>query len=147
MRLAGWTYSYEKMPIEESIAHMAKVGFDGIELATGELYSTPIETLDDHRVDHVRTLLDRHKLTPVAVSALWRLATPTEAEWELEWAKWQRSIDVAARIGAPLVACGSGQPPEGWPRERLWSALRRNGRRIAGHAAQRGVMVAIEAEW
>src|SRR5438552_17067703 len=105
MRLAGRTYSYEKVPIEESLAHMATVGFDGIELATGDLYSTPIETLDERRVDEIKLLLDRHRLEPVAVSALWRLAPPTEAEWELEWTRWQRSIRVARQLGAPFVAC------------------------------------------
>ena len=41
MRLAGWTYSYEKVPIEESLAHMATVGFDGstIEYQSGEVIS------------------------------------------------------------------------------------------------------------
>jgi sugar phosphate isomerase/epimerase len=147
MRLAGWTYSYEKMPLEESVAHMASVGFDGLELATGDLYSTPIETLDERRVDEIKLLLEQHRLRPAAVSALWRLATPTEADWELEWAKWRRSIRVARQLGAPFVACGSGQPPEGWPRERLWGALRRNARRVAEYAAEHGVVVAIEAHW
>src|SRR5437867_3485181 len=139
MRLAGWTYSYEKMPLEESLAHMAAVGFDGVELATGDAYSTPIETLDERRVDEGKLLLDQHRL--------WPLATPTEAEWELEWAKWRRSIRVARQLGAPFVACGSGRAPEGWPRERLWATLRRNARRAAEYAAEHGVVVAIEAHW
>src|ERR671937_1193676 len=98
MRLAGWTYSYEKIPLEDSVAHMAAVGFDGLELATGEAHSTPIETLDDRRVDEVRTLLEHHRLEPAAVSALWRLTPPTEADWEAEWPRWRRSIEVAARL-------------------------------------------------
>jgi sugar phosphate isomerase/epimerase len=147
VRIAGWTYSYDKLPIEESIGHMARVGFDGIELATGEAFSTPIETLDDARVDRIGGLLDQHRLAPVAVSALWRLAPPSEAEWEREWPKWRRSIEVAARLGAPFVAAGSGSAPEGWSREQLWDALLRNGRRVADYAAERGVVVAIEAHW
>jgi sugar phosphate isomerase/epimerase len=147
MRLAGWTYSYQKMPLEESVAHMAAVGFDGLELATGQPYSTPIETLDERRVDEIKRLLDRHRLPPVAVSALWRLAPPTEAEWELEWEKWRRSVDVAGQLGASFVACGSGQAPEGWTREQIWSTLRRNAGRVAEYAAERGVVLALEAHW
>jgi sugar phosphate isomerase/epimerase len=147
MRLAGWNYSYEKMPIEESVAHMASLGFEGMELATGEAYSTPIETLDDRRVDEVKRLLERHRIEPVAVSALWRLAPPSE-EWERdEWPRWRRSIEVAARLGARLVGAGSGHADPAWPRERLWQALLANGRRVAEYAGERGVVVAIEPHW
>lgn len=147
MRLAGWTYSYDRMPIEESIAHIAATGYDGFALATGDSFSTPIDALDDALVDRVRGLAHQHALQPVAVSALWRLATPTEAEWETEWAKWRRSIEVAARLGAPFVDCGSGVAPPGWSRQQLWSALRRNARRIADYAADHGVVVTIEPHW
>jgi len=145
MRVAGWTYSYDKMPLEESLAHMAATGYDGVEIATGEPNSTPIDTLDDRRVAHLAGLLARHRLEPVAVSALFRLAPPKE-EWEAEWAKWRRSIDVAARLGAPFIACGSGQPAS-WERPWLWEALIRNGRQVAEYAQRSGVVVAIEAHW
>ena len=147
MRLAGWTYSYEKMPLEDSVAHMAAVGFDGLELATGEAYSTPIETLDDRRVDEVRALLDRHRLEPAAVSALWSLTPESDAQWEAEWLRWRRSIEVAARLGAPIVAAGSGAAPPDWPRERVWTTLLRNAGRVAEHAGERGVVVALEPHW
>lgn len=147
MRLGYWTYGYEKMPIEASLEHIASVGYGGVELATGDDYSTPIETLDDRRVDEIAHLLDRHHLEAVCVDAQWGLVAPTPAEWDARWAKFRRSIDVAVRLRAPFVEFGAGKAPEGWHREQVWEALHRNAFQVAEYAAERGVVCALEPHW
>jgi sugar phosphate isomerase/epimerase len=147
VKLAGWTYGYEKMPIEESVAHMASVGFRGLELATGDDHSTPIDTLDDARVDEVARLLDKHRMEAIAVSGLFGLVAPSPAEWEIRQRKFRRAIDVAARLGAPFVALGSGAAPQGWHREQVWTELRRNAMLVAEYACERGVTLALEPHW
>ena len=134
---AGWTYSYEKMPLEESVAHMASVGFDGVELATGEAYSTPIETLDERRVDEVKAAARApparagRGLGAVAAGA----AEPSRVG-ALEWPKWRRSIEVAARLGAPFVAAAARARPPG--RLAARAALDRPcGERAAGRRVRR----------
>src|SRR5687768_12487551 len=154
MRLAGWNYGYGRTPLEDAVAHMAGVGYEGMELATGDGHSTPLATLDDGRVRAIAALTGRHGLPIVAVSALFNLVSGDEAAWRDEWARWRRAIEVAALLGrsegvptTPFVACGSGAAPAGFDRPRLWSALRDNTRRVVQYAAEQGVTLAIEPHW
>ena len=147
MKLGNWTYGYEKMPLEESIAHMASIGYRGVELATGDDYSTPIDTLDDRRVDEIAALLERHRMEPTAVTGLFGLVAPTPTERDERLRKFRRAIEVAARLGAPYVAIGSGAAPQGWHREQVWDELRANAYAVAEYAGEKGVTIALEPHW
>jgi sugar phosphate isomerase/epimerase len=147
VRLGSWTYGYGKLPIEESLAHIAAVGYGGAELATGDDYSTPIDTLDDRRVDEILALFDRHRLVPTAVSGLFGLVATSAAEQQDRMRRFRRAVDVAARLGAPFVAIGSGAAPAGWHREQVWAELRRNAYLVAEYAGEKGVTVALEPHW
>ncbi|MBM4418846.1 MAG: sugar phosphate isomerase/epimerase [Chloroflexi bacterium] len=147
MRLAGWTYGYDGIPLEESIPHMTRVGYSGFELATGPTHSTPIDTLDAQRVDEVRRIAETHRLPVVAVSALFGFVPGSEADWAPRWANWRRAIDAAAALGAPVVAACSGGPPEGQTRVTYWPAMVRAVREVCAYAADRGIVVAVEPHW
>ncbi len=147
MRLGSWTYGYGKLPIEDSLAHIAAVGYGGAELATGDDYSTPIDTLDDRRVDEILALYDRHRLVPTAVSGLFGLVAPSVAEQQERLRRFRRAVDVAARLGAPFVAIGSGAAPADWHREQVWAEMRRNAYVVAEYAGEKGVTVALEPHW
>jgi sugar phosphate isomerase/epimerase len=147
MRLGSWTHGYGKMPIEESLAHMASVGYDGCELSTGDNYSTPIDTLDDRRIDEIRALYDKHRMVPTAVTSLFGVVAPTEEQWQEQWRKNKLSIDLAVKVGAPFFAFFAGDPPEGMHREQLWEMLRTHVAQIADYAGERGIIAAMEPHW
>lgn len=147
MRLAGWTYSYDGIPLEESVAHMARVGFSGFELATGETHSTPIDSLDARRVDDALRLSQEHNMPVVAVSALFGFVPESDAAWQTTMARWRRAIEAAVTLGAPFVASCSMGAPSGWTRDRFWPVMVSAAREVADYAADRGISVAIEPHW
>jgi sugar phosphate isomerase/epimerase len=145
MRIGYWTYGYEQTPPEEALPRLAAIGYRGIELCTQPNCSTPIETLDDRRVAAIKRLLGEHRLQTAPVDAHWGLVAPTPAAWEARLARFRRSIEVAAALGAPIVELSAGAAPPGWERARAWDALLEGAGEVAALAEAHGITLELEA--
>jgi D-psicose/D-tagatose/L-ribulose 3-epimerase len=145
MILGACTWIYGEAPLADTMARIADAGCDGVEL--------PGEP-DRMRVPEVRTLLARHRLTPVALTASCKapetrrdLAHPDPAVRAEAVAYVGRCLRFAAQVGVPLVQMlPSGEtrlaPLAGRADEWRWSVEAM--RLAAREAEQVGVRLAVE---
>lgn len=144
MRAGYYTYGFEMVPIEQSLPHIARCGFDGIELCTLPGYSTALETLDKERVQQIRRLLDEHGLELAAIGAHTTLMASDPDANAANLARLHGNIDLAATMGAPVVDTFSGAAPKDWSEEQAWETLAERTAALAAYAAERGVQIGFE---
>lgn len=141
-----WLPSY---PLDEVIRRLAAIGYDGIEIGCAAPHAWP-DYLSSSRRQELRQLLLREGL---AVSSLLPApgggpgcnpASPLEEERDFTVKHYKDVIDLAADLEAPLVLYVAGWQVFGTSREQAWRFSRDCLAEIGGHAAQRGVTIAVE---
>ena len=150
MLLGYNTWSMPMVDIDRSVAHLAKLGFDSLELTICKGWPTEATGLDPAERRRIRALIDDHGLvlsgcsgnTPVSVD---------EPEWAGNSGRIVAYLDFLAEIQKPgerlYLATTSGlppgmDPPTAW-HERRALLVERFGR-LAAHAHARGVTLHLE---
>lgn len=149
MKLAGSNYGAPTLPLDDVLAHCARLGFRGAELAVQPGYTTAVETLDGAAR---RAIAGAYRRFGLECSLVCYYGGPLSdpARGRGGEAALRAAIDLAAELAPvgpggtppPVTTTSGGRPPD-------WEALRE---RIAAgigdlchYAARRGVSLAMKA--
>jgi sugar phosphate isomerase/epimerase len=163
MKLAFSSNAFRGYSIEETIAILADLGYEGLELMADRPHAWP-EDLTPARLDSIRRALEKHRLKVSNVNAFMMCAykdPKTGRSGTFHWPSWidrdpdvrearirhtVACVDVAAAVGATTISTEPGGPLEGRPREEGYRLFSEGLRRAAGRAAEKGVTVCVEPE-
>lgn len=146
MKIGYSTWGMPKLPVDAALAHLAAIGFDGVELTVIPGFSTELDTLDSAERRRIRKLLDQHGLGLPAVAAHQPLLA-TEAEVHAE--NWRRltasailCVDLAGTDVVPVLNTTLGSDPNEWDSQQDL-ILERVGV-LVDYCSNREVVLAIE---
>ena len=146
MYLGFSTWAMPALPIDPVIAHLAKVGFDAIEICVLPNFSTALDKLDAAERQRIARLLRDHKLKLSAVNAYVDLMEPDETKFADNAAYVQRAADLAAAWiqdgRQPVVVSGFGGR-QGELTTRQGQLVERISK-LGDYAQARGVVLALE---
>jgi inosose dehydratase len=146
MKLGYTTWGMPKLPIDQAVAHIAGLGFDGIEIAVGPAWSTSLDTLDAAERKRILGLLQQHGLTLSAIAGHASLLEHEPEAHTANVARLQAAIDLAldwAQDGVPpYVNTLSGGRTADWEAQHGLFADRLA--EIVRYAEARGVILAME---
>jgi inosose dehydratase len=146
MLLGYSTWGMPALPIEVTMAHVADLGFDGIELTVVPGYSTELSRLDAAERRRIRRLLDRHGLALPSIAVHRDLVVEDQQQWSANLAYLRAAIDLAVELagpdGTPVInnLAGGRAGEFDLQRARLVERLRQ----VVDYAAPRGVTIALE---
>jgi sugar phosphate isomerase/epimerase len=123
MRLAFSSNAYLRFSIEETIARIAALGYEGIELLADVPHAWPAGLLDEQK-QVIRDSLDRHGLTISNINAFMMnaIADPRQPYWHPSWIDpdphyrairrehTKRALHLARDLGAPCLTTEPGGP-------------------------------------
>jgi protein FrlC len=141
-----WLPSY---PLEEAIRRIARIGYDGIEIGCAAPHAWPAY-LSAARRRELREIMDGEGLPAVSLLPApgggpgFNPASPYEEERQATVAQYKAVVDLAVDFGARLVLYITGWQIFGSTRAEAWKRSVDCLREIAEHAAERGVVIAIE---
>lgn len=146
MLLGYATWGMPALPIDVTLAHVARLGFDGIELTVVPGFSTELSKLDAAERRRIRRLLDQHNLALPSLAVHRDLVVDDPEQWAANFAYLRDAIDLAVDMegaeGKPVINNLVGGKSGDFDRQhaRLLERLRQ----VVDYAARRGVIVAIE---
>jgi sugar phosphate isomerase/epimerase len=145
MKLGYSTWGMPQVPIDEALAAIARMGYQGVEITVLPRYTTALETLDTGERRRIRRLLDTHGLELPAIAAHSSLLAEEPEAHAANMARLKGAADLAAEWGGehpPAVNTTTGGRREAWEevRHRLVDRIGE----LVDYARGRGVTVAIE---
>lgn len=145
MKLAFTTLGCPEWTLREIVENAARMGFDGVDFR-GLLQPLDITTLPEFTVDlnATKNLFRDHgvEFAGLSSSVCAGVVEPAEQQRQLDEAS--RYLELAARLGAPMIRIFGGNVPSGHTPDSIMPYLVDNLRRIADEAGHFGVTVAIE---
>ncbi len=148
MRLGFSTWSTQRLPLEETLRHVARVGYDAVEIAVNPGWSGQIDDLDAAARRRVRSILDDNRIDLAALVSGHRDQLADAATYEAGRQRFLRELDLAAEwsgVGRPPVLDVTvGGTSENWELLKHF-VVERVGATVA-LAEQRGLVVAIEPQ-
>ncbi len=150
MYLGFSTWAMPDLPIDPVIAHLAKLGFDAIEICVLPRFSTALANLDQAERNRIAQLLRDQNLKLSSVSSYIGLMDGDAAQFAENRDYIQRTVDLAAEwrdlwipTGQPPVVVSGlgGQPGDIAPRE---SQLVDRLNEVGEYAEVHGVTLAFE---
>lgn len=141
--------------LEDAVDCLADLGYDGVAW-TPDVHHLDVLRATDADIDAFHRLLEERGLRVIVETGArfvldarrkhhpTLLDEPEEARVRAQYLA--RCVDVAARVGAPLVTVWSGRAPEGLPPPVQLARLAAGLRALATHAARRGVRIGFEPE-
>ena len=146
MKLGFSSWGMPNVPVDQIIASLAEMGYDGVELTVTPGYSIDLDMLDEAYRKYVVRLLDMHDLDLPALAGHRSLVEQDELRAAESMRRLKGTVDLAvdwARGGTPpcLDTTAGGKPEE---YEVLKPMLEDRLGDLAGYAAERGVVIAIE---
>lgn len=146
MKIGYSTWGMPTLPVETALAHLAGLGFDGVELTVIPGFSTELDTLDSAERRRIRQLLNQHGLGLPAVAAHQPLLATEEdvhaENWRRLTASAELCADLAGTDGVPVLNTTLGIDPNGWNSQQDL-ILERVGT-LVDHCSTREVVLAIE---
>lgn len=146
MQLGCSTWGMPRVPIDEALGSIRRIGYTAVELTVLPGYTADLDTLDAAARRHLRTKLDALGLDLPAIAGHANLladdaSASSEARRRLR-AAVDLAVDLAGDSSPPALNTTAGGTPERWAelRGRLVDRLGE----LVGYAAERGVVVAIE---
>jgi len=142
----SWLPSYT---LDETVRRLARIGYDGIEIGCAAPHAWPAY-LGAERRRELRRLLEGEGLPAVSLLPApgggpgHNPASPLKEEREATVHHYGEVIDLAADLGAGLVLYIAGWQVFGSTRQECYARSLDCLQRIASHAAERGVVIAIE---
>jgi len=146
MKLGYSTWGMPTVPIDVAIPHLAKLGYDGMELTVIPRFTTELSTLDASERRRISRLLKDHNLALPAIAAHSSLlATEPDAHKQNMW-RLKGAVDLATDLAQggvlPAVNTTPGGKPEEWETQKGFLAERTG--ELVAYAEARGVTVAME---
>lgn len=146
MQLGYSTWGMPTVPIDVSIAHLAFLGFDGIELTIIQRFTTELSTLDSAERKRIASLLDEHNLALPAIAAHSNLMdVDVESHkrnmWRLKGGV-DLAIDLAQGDNIAAVNTTTGGKPGEWDTKKDFLCERVG--ELVDYAAAKGVIIAME---
>ncbi|RIK50506.1 MAG: hypothetical protein DCC57_11950 [Chloroflexi bacterium] len=146
MKLGYSTWGMPTLPIDQAVAHIAALGFDGIEIAVGAEWTTSLDRLDAAERRRILGLLQQYGLTLSAIAGHASLLEQDAAAHAANVARLKATIDLAvdwARDGEPpFVNTLSGGRTADWEAQHRLFADRLA--EIVAYTEGRGVILAME---
>ncbi|MFC1526291.1 sugar phosphate isomerase/epimerase family protein [Candidatus Latescibacterota bacterium] len=146
MKLAYGTWGMPMLPIDTAVEHLAKLGFDGVEIAVIRGFTTELDTLDAAERQRIRQLVDQHGLYLTAVAGHQSLLARDEDAHAEAWRRLTGSVDLcvdwAGPDGPPPLVSVVGTGPGDWESHRDF-ILERLGT-LVDYCASRQVVLALE---
>jgi protein FrlC len=142
----SWLPSY---PLEEAIRRLARIGYDGIEIGCAAPHAWPAY-LGAERRRELRQVMEGEGLPAVSLLPAPgggpgnNPASPLKEEREATVQHYCDVVDLAADFGAKLVLYIAGWQVYGSTRQDCLAWTQDALTRIAKHAADRGIVIAIE---
>jgi inosose dehydratase len=134
------------LPAEESIPHLARIGFDSIELAVVPGWRDELDTLTPPRRRRICELLLEHGLALPALAAHRSLTATDPAEHAESWRRLIGAIDLAVDLAIepapPVIDTNAGGKAGQW--DELRELMVERVGRLCDYAARRGVTIGIE---
>lgn len=155
MKFAFSANAFRRYSLVETIAIIAGLGYDGIEVMADIPHAYPPQ-MTDKDVQAIGAALARHKLQVANINAfmLWAVGDTWHPSW-IEVDEAQRSIRIehtkncirlAAELGAPSISTEPGGPLGSMAAGAALELFRQGLQQIAGDAVRYGVKVLIEPE-
>ena len=146
MRIGYSTWGMREVPVEESLPAIAKIGFQGVELAVAPGWVTELYALDAEKRATIKRLLAEHNLVLTSVI---RNASMVEEDPETNASSVQSlrdAIDLTAELAQPgepsVMTSHLGGRPDDWDAKKNLAVERLLP--LAEYAADRDVVIAIE---
>ena len=146
MKLGFSTWGTPEVPIEDALAYLDGLGYDGVELTVIPGYTTELKFLDRMERRRIKDLYHRHNLDLPAIAAhttfLESEASSHKANMERLEAAIDLAVDLSSESAPPAINTTPGGRPDEWETvrhllvDRIGSLVR--------HAASRGVTLALE---
>lgn len=146
MQLGYSTWGMPALPIDVTLEHVARLGFDGVELTIVPGYTTELNRLDGAERKRIRALLDTHDLALPSLAVHRDLLVDDPEQWVANLAYLRASIDLAVEMadanGPPVINNLVGGKSGQYESKRAQLIERLDG--VVRYAASRGVIIAIE---
>jgi len=146
MKLGYSTWGMPKVPVDEALAHLAGLGFDGVELTVIPGYTTELIKLDAVERSRIRRLLEKHHLILPAIAAHSSLLSDDAATHAANMARLKGAVDLAVEWVQGDIIPAIDTTPGGRPEE--WDAVRdllvERTRELVEYAQARNVTIAME---
>ena len=114
MRLAYSSNAYMNFPVEESIARIADLGYEGLELLADAPHAWPADLSAD-KIRAIRKCLDRHGLAIANINGFMMnaIADPRNPYWHPSWIEPDRDYRAIRRehTKRALPCQGTSSPP------------------------------------
>ncbi|MEU0312528.1 sugar phosphate isomerase/epimerase family protein [Nocardioides sp. NPDC006273] len=156
LRFGYGTNGMHSHRLEDALAVLADLGYDGVALTLDHLHLDPYRPDLAGRVAHVRRRLEELGLSVVVETGARYILDPRrkhyptllhpapEASRRVDYL--HRAVEVAADLGAEAVSFWSGSPPDGVDGDRAWGRLCDGVWKVLDLAVRRGVVCAVEPE-
>jgi inosose dehydratase len=146
MLLGYSTWGMPTVPIATAVAHLAALGFDGLELTVIPNWTTELSTLDAAERRRLRDLLARHHLALPAIAGHTSLLAEDPRQHAANMARLRGAVELCPDLApdgqVPALNTTVGATPADW--DRLRGLLVDRLGQLAAHAARHGVTLAIE---
>ncbi len=134
------------VPIDETLKHLADLGFDGVELTVIPGYTTELSTLDTAERKRIRRLFSEYRLGLSAIAAHSSLLSKTPQAHAENMARLKGAVDLAVELAqgenVPAVNTTPGGSSDKWEDVRDFLAERTM--ELLEYAEKRGVLIAME---
>ncbi len=146
MKIGYSTWGMPTVPIDTAVSHIAKLGYDGLELTIIPRFTTELSTLDAAERKRIAALLKEHNLALPAIAAHSSLLeTDPDRHAQNMW-RLKGGVDLAVELAQgdelPAVNTTPGGKPEEWDMQKDFLAERVG--ELADYGASRGVTIAME---
>jgi sugar phosphate isomerase/epimerase len=154
MRFGYGTNGFANHRLDDALAVIADLGYDGVALTLDHAHLDPFTPDLPHRTAQVERRLAQLGLAVVIETGArylldpWRKHEPTllSEERELRQTFLRLAVDVAADLGAEAVSFWSGNRPAGLDPVTSWDRLVEGCAALVDHASARGVRLGFEPE-
>jgi inosose dehydratase len=146
MLLGYTTWGMPTVPIDIAIDHIARLGFDGLEIAVTPKWSTEISTLDATERQRIRRLIGEAGIQLSSVAGHANMLAEDPDQHARDVARLHDAIDLCVDLTVdgvvPVMTTTAGAKPQDW--EALNGRLVERLHALGEYAARRGVTLALE---
>lgn len=146
MKLGYSTWGMPKIPVDTALEHLAKLGYDGVELTVIPGYTTDLSNLDKDERQRIAGLLKQYNLDLPAIAGHTSLLATDTDEHARNWARLKATVDLAVdwAIGnePPCIDTTPGSTPDDW--DELKPLLVERTAALVDYAQSKGVVIAME---
>lgn len=146
MKLGYSTWSTQKMPLDDAIRHLARIGYDGIEIAVNPGWTGHVDDLTTADRTRIRALLDDTGIELSALVSGHRNQVAERADFDVATQRYLREMDLAlewAKPGLiPSMDVAVGGTSDQW--DSLKNLIVERVSETVAISAERNIIVALE---